>query len=127
MADMVAGVASVGSQTLQFQNAPAATGSGPEAGLSDAARGILASISDLQAGFQKDVVPTAGARGETAATGVHGAEAPKGDAAIEDAASMLAAQIEQSTAVQQQLAHFVMASSVSSSLGRNLNMFLRGQ
>lgn len=42
-------------------------------------------------------------------------------------AQILADQIAASTQVQAQLVRFVMASSMSSSLGRNLNMFLRGQ
>ena len=43
------------------------------------------------------------------------------------AAKEVAASIEASAQIQAQLAQFVLASSVSSSFGRNLNMFLRGQ
>lgn len=49
------------------------------------------------------------------------------DGMVGEQTQILAEQIEASTRVQTQLVQFVMASSMSSSLGRNLNMFLRGQ
>ncbi len=46
---------------------------------------------------------------------------------IEEAQLQMREHMDVSIRVQQQLAQFVMVSSVSSSFGKNLNMFLRGQ
>ena len=123
--DAVGAIANTLSDVTRFSN-PAVDPNGPEVSLSEMAQGILNNISDLQSGFDQTIpsgeqahaVPKADPAGESAATG---------NDAVADSMQALVHQMDQSMAVQQQLTRFVMASSVSSSLGRNLNMFLRGQ
>ncbi|MEM9341890.1 MAG: hypothetical protein AAGA87_02480 [Pseudomonadota bacterium] len=100
---------------------------GNDVSLSDMARELLSNISTMQSDFQNEVVPAAQGSDEAliASRPVEGADAS--GQPVTDAAKALVDQIQQSTQVQEQLTRFMMASSVSSSLGRNLNMFLRGQ
>ena len=130
MADPISAVgASNGSATLRFTqpagDSSAVTG---ELSLSDAARSALKSISNMHASFDSATAAvenqpkTIGPALEAArSTAEHPADA------VADVAKVVSAQIESSIQVQEQLAKFVMVSSVSSSFGRNLNMFLRGQ
>jgi hypothetical protein len=108
----------------------------PEAGsdtfLSRAAEATLSKLSQMQAEFTRvseasapraNALSSANAPGSGSGIGVGQGEA------VDLAKSMgeVARSIHATSAVQQQLAQFVVASSVSSSFGRNLNMFLRGQ
>ncbi len=97
--------------------------------LSDAAKSTLDMIGKMQGDYNREI---------SAARDVSsGAQSPqiKADGASPDmpadrmvaAAELMGRQIDASARVQEQLAKFVMASSVSSSFGRDLNMFLRGQ
>lgn len=95
--------------------------------ISEMAKGMLATITDLQKGFQQEVAPTA----QNSSAIDEFTRTPVADSTeathVVDATKILADQIQQSTKVQEQLTRFMMASSVSSSLGKNLNTFLRGQ
>lgn len=99
--------------------------------LSRAAEATLSKLSQMQAEYSR--VSAASAPREDAFPGTApatgGARAAEQSEAADLARSMeeVARSIHATTAVQQQLAQFVVASSVSSSFGRNLNMFLRGQ
>lgn len=99
---------------------------GNDVSLSDMARELLSNISTMQSNFQQEVVPSAQGSDEALVASRPVDTAQPGEP-VTDAARALVDQIQQSTQVQEQLTRFMMASSVSSSLGRNLNMFLRGQ
>jgi hypothetical protein len=125
------GVSAAAQQGLRFDNIM--PDAGGEAGLSDMARGVLSKIGELQAGFEQNVAsairPGESAM-ETGLSGTGAAAAPTQTSGAERTLASVqsyADQIQQSTVVQTQLAKFVMASSISSSLGRNLNTFLKGQ
>lgn len=123
--EAAAGVTQGNAQAIRVEN-PAFQGLGQDIGLTDVAKQTLAGIENLQAGFQGTLATTeASSSGMPASVGAAG-EVGSTDSAMQTA-ERLVAQIEQSTQVQAQLAQFVMASSMSSSLGNNLNMFLRGQ
>lgn len=130
MGDPISSVSAVGtSSTLRFtQQAGAAGGQPGELSLSDAARSALDSIGKMHANFDK-ASASVDAQPRTVSVGLDASrttEAHPGDA-VSEAAKVVSQQIESSMRVQEQLARFVMVSSVSSSFGRNLNMFLRGQ
>ena len=115
-----AGGASAASE-LRLANPGGGEGDGLST-MSDMAKQALSEIGRLQSGFAANVTPAM--QPGPAMDGVRaGAEA---NPAL-DQARVLAEQIEQTTKVQTQLVQFVMASSISSSLGQNLNTFLRGQ
>lgn len=97
--------------------------------LSRAAEATLSKLSQMQADFTR-ISEASAPRAEpvSGASGPGGIEAGQNDVAeLANSMGEVARSIHASTAVQQQLAQFVVASSVSSSFGRNLNMFLRGQ
>jgi hypothetical protein len=125
--ESVGAISNASSQATHFANPPGQLHGGQDISMSDMARGMLSSITDLQNGFQQDVAPATQDVDAINAVQSNGPTESAGAEPISDAAKILADQIEQSTQVQQQLTRFVMASSVSSSLGKNLNMFLRGQ
>lgn len=100
--------------------------------LSRAAEATLSKLSQMQAEFSRvsEVnAPRATALSQAPGPGGETQAAAGQNSAADLARSMeeAARSIEATTAVQAQLAQFVVASSVSSSFGRNLNMFLRGQ
>lgn len=100
--------------------------------LSRAAEATLSKLSQMQAEFSRvsdASAPRAIALSEAPGPGGDARAAAGGNGAADLARSMeeAARSIHATTAVQAQLAQFVVASSVSSSFGRNLNMFLRGQ
>jgi hypothetical protein len=100
--------------------------------LSRAAEATLSKLSQMQAEFARvadTVAPRATALSEAPGPGA-GARVQEGQTGAADLARSMeevSRSIHATTAVQAQLAQFVVASSVSSSFGRNLNMFLRGQ
>lgn len=99
--------------------------------LSRAAEATLSKLSQMQAEFTRvsqASAPSANASSQAPGSGSATVAAGQSEAA-DLARSMgdVARSIHATTAVQQQLAQFVVASSVTSSFGRNLNMFLRGQ
>lgn len=108
----------------------------PEVGsdlfLSRAAENTLAKLSQMNAEFNR-VSAASAPRPEAisqSSASVRNAQGGTGQSDAVDLANSMeevARSIHATTAVQQQLAQFVVASSVSSSFGRNLNMFLRGQ
>jgi hypothetical protein len=128
--EATAGVSQSAAHQMRVENpSQALHGPGQEIGLTDVAKQTLAGIENLQAKFQSTLAST-----EASSSGLPAGIGPAGEATATEAsdpairtAERLVAQIEQSTQVQAQLAQFVMASSMSSSLGNNLNMFLRGQ
>ena len=131
MADFISAVASSATakpaQFIQIEN-PAASPNKPDpSGLSEAARSALDSVGDMQADLQKNLDVAnerrAEALSETKSASVPGSTSE----ALSEAARAIQTQMEVSIRVQQQLTRFVMVSSVSSSFGKNLNMFLRGQ
>lgn len=122
--------AGLGSGGLRFENPAPAEGGGLHA-LTDVAQRTLDGIGRFQASFDAALAPVstgpqAGTKVPRGAdgTGSDGAAAP-GEAM--DQVRLMMEQMEQASRVQAQLVQFVTASSVSSSLGKNLNMFLRGQ
>lgn len=128
--DGISGAAGIGGGApteLRISNpAGLAAEGGDLSAMTAAAERALAGIGRLQQGFEANVAPSAeGQNGVSAMTGSDPARAAENDTMNQ--ARMMIDQIEQTTQVQAQLVQFVMASSVSSSLGRNLNMFLRGQ
>lgn len=129
MSSVIGSVGAVGG-TMHMANPGAASGGSPMS-LSEMAQSALRGVGGLQSQFQTGAVAQARPEPMTVALqpggSAPGTAAAKSEAAIGDSAQMLAAQIESSSQVQAQLTRFVAASSMSSSLGRNLNMFLRGQ
>ena len=112
--------------TQRFANPVQPTGD--DLSLSSMARSTLSGLGSMQAEFDRGVqgIP----KGEHAGSGqvVNRSEpADPSVTGVEKAAKTMGEQIETATRAQEQLVRFVAASSVSSSLGRNLNMFLRGQ
>lgn len=127
MASFIEAIAAAG--TVRLDNPATQVGGGQGPSLSDMARSALSSVGGLQQDFQSGVVPQAGPEAGARAiqpVSVPG-EAAAGQPGMSGAVATLTQQIEASTRVQAQLTRFVAASSMSSSLGRNLNMFLRGQ
>ena len=131
MADFISAVASSATakptQFIQLDN-PAASPDKVQPGLSDAAKSALSSIGDMQTDLQKNL----DLNNERRAQALSETKSASGEnlsqtEAISEAARTIQTQMEVSLRVQQQLARFVMVSSVSSSFGRNLTMFLRGQ
>lgn len=129
---------------MRFENMASETPQSGMGGLDGIAERLTERIASMSAGFDAnvnarigagtDAGPAAGLTGQSDATDgridLAGAGERGGLSTLERLEAQLNAQIaqvQQSAQVQQQLAQFVMASSVSSSLGRNLNMFLRGQ
>lgn len=108
----------MGADGLRLAN-PTEGGAGGMPVLSAAAKSALAGIERFQGGFAADVAPSV--KPQAGAGTV-----PDAGSGL-DQARMLVEQMQQTTRVQAQLVQFVTASSISSSLGRNLNMFLRGQ
>lgn len=117
--DAIGAIATATTSPTQFAN-PASKGAeaSDQVSLSDMAQRMLSGVSELQTDMQQAMHPD-----------------PSGTTSVAEASgkgemghlAMLSDQIHRSAEVQQQLTRFVMASSMSSSLGRNLNMFLRGQ
>ena len=125
--EAVGAVSGAFSDTTRLSNPSAQHVSGDGVSLSEMARGMLSSISSLQTDFQADVVPAAQDSASISKIQESGRTEKTDPEHINESVKILTDQIEHSSQVQQQLTRFVMASSVSSSLGRNLNMFLRGQ
>lgn len=98
--------------------------------LSETAREALASLGSLERGLQVDLDAAAALRETDLASMKERAEnvAESSDAeTLASAQFAMAQQMDIAVRVQQQLTQFVMVSSVSSSFGKNLNTFLRGQ
>lgn len=99
--------------------------------LSRAAEAALSKLSHMQAEFSR--ISEASAPGNISGTDIQIGKPDNANGSQSEVAQLsnsmneVARSIHSSTVVQQQLAQFVVASSVSSSFGRNLNMFLRGQ
>lgn len=104
---------------------------GGDAFLSRAAEATLSKLSQMQAEFSRASeasAPSAISGSETNIGKPSMTEGSRNEVAqLSNSMGEVARSIHASTVVQQQLAQFVVASSVSSSFGRNLNMFLRGQ
>ena len=101
---------------------------GDDLSLSSMARATLRGLGSMQAEFDRGVQGVPGADGPKSGQVVNRSEpVDPSTTGMEKAAQVMAEQIETATRAQEQLVRFVAASSVSSSLGRNLNMFLRGQ
>ena len=117
----------MGTEPLHLSNPGSIPGEGQGLSLSAIAEQALGSIGSLQDGFSQGVTPSQ-SPGQAidniqrtgAGEGVHPQQTDMNSVALME-------QIQASTNVQTQLVRFVTASSISSSLGRNLNMFLRGQ
>ena len=116
------------SDTIRFDNPTQGVGDPGLVSLSDMAQNMLSRIGALQEGFETRVLST-GTTDNPAVSNVDklAQSNEEGAGRFDSSIQLFAEQIEHSTQVQQQLTRFMMASSVSSSLGRNLNMFLRGQ
>ena len=129
MSDPVSAAAPVASGPIVRVPNP---GQDNEVFLSRAAEATLNKLSQMQSEFAK--VAQANAPGASAAapqatsTPAGGqAAAASSDADFAKAVTEVSRSFNSAAVVQQQLTQFVLASSVSSSFGRNLNMFLRGQ
>ncbi len=126
MANFIEGIAATGAPPLQFANPAQSLQPGDAPSLSAMGQSMLSGIGRMQSEFDGGVraafAPTPDSVASPPAT-----TPQEASDRIQEAARLFAEQIEASTRVQEQLTRFVMASSVSSSLGRNLNMFLRGQ
>lgn len=92
--------------------------------MSDFARATLSQVNEMQTSYNREVRAAQETSQKVASADPATLEP---DMRLAEAARAMGGQIEAATRVQEQLARFVMASSVSSSFGRNLNMFLRGQ
>lgn len=125
--DAISAVSNAATNPTHYANPTASLHGGQDISLSEMAKSMLSSVSELQSGFQKDVAPASQESAQVRELEASGQTERVDPQHVPEAAKILADQIEQSTQVQQQLTRFMMASSVSSSLGRNLNMFLRGQ
>lgn len=132
MTDLIAAAGQAGGndamRTIRVSNPDVSPGGG--FALSDAARSALAQIGQMQGDYNREIGAARGLSDEIKASQSSPAADPAASAPADrmaDAAELLGRQIEASARVQEQLAKFVMASSVSSSFGRDLNMFLRGQ
>lgn len=101
---------------LQMQ-APVAPGMGT--GLSDTAQAALSRVAEMQTEFRMETARAQDLRPDLSR--------PTDGSAMEDLTARLVQQMETSTRIQAQIAEFTMAASISSSFGRDLNMFLRGQ
>ncbi len=104
---------------------------GSDVFLSRAAEATLSKLSQMQAEFSRiseASAPQAASGSENSIGRPSVIEGSQSEVAkLSNSMGEVARSIHSSTVVQQQLAQFVVASSVSSSFGRNLNMFLRGQ
>jgi hypothetical protein len=117
--DPIGALSSAAINPSKFANpASAQTGATDQVTLSDMAQKMLSSVTTLQTDMQS-AMQTGEQNTAMGSTAVDKSEMTS--------LTMITDQIHRSTEVQQQLTRFVMASSMSSSLGRNLNMFLRGQ
>lgn len=99
--------------------------SGESTAMSAVARSTLDAIGSLQSGF--DALPQQGTEAPEATVEIQPASEAVPEMTPEASMQVMADQFQTAIDTQMQLAHFSMTSSVSSSLGRNLNMFLRGQ
>ncbi len=123
MSDPASAISAIASSTQPMVRVPNPAGGEGGLSLSDAARNTLSSLGQLQADFAREAHRATGMKPDAMATPTEASGAPD----VMKAAHTMADQIEASTQVQAQLVKFVAASSISSSFGRNLNMFLRGQ
>ncbi len=101
-------------------------GGGNGAMLSDLAREALAGLNHMQAGYagKSGAVPESGAQLIEAPAGV-GEAAPATDYAT--MTREMTEAIQNSVRVQAQLGQFMMTASISTTMGSNLNTFLKGQ
>lgn len=97
--------------------------------LSDAANDALEGLQALKENLQTELDSAQSLREADLQADRSGASNGEQDRtnSLAEAQMSMREHMEVSIRVQQQLAQFVMVSSVSSSFGRNLNMFLRGQ
>ena len=95
--------------------------------LTEVAQSALQGLERFQGKFAADIALAEQPQTGVAAMRDAGAGTDVAPNQAMDQARMLVEQMQQTTKVQMQLVQFVTASSISSSLGRNLNMFLRGQ
>jgi hypothetical protein len=123
MSDPAAAISAIASSAQPMVRVPNPAGGEGGLSLSEAARGTLSSLGQLQADFAREAQRATQMKPEA----VEAQAGPSGSPDLMKAAHTMADQIEASTQVQAQLVKFVAASSISSSFGRNLNMFLRGQ
>lgn len=117
--DPIGAIGGAAANPTHFANpASSAHGATDQVTISDMAERMLSNVTTLQTDMQSAMQ-----------TGQQNTAVNSGavDNAEITSLSMITDQIHRATEVQQQLTRFVMASSMSSSLGRNLNMFLRGQ
>lgn len=131
MADFISAAASSASakpaQFIQLNN-PAVSPNKPDpSGLSEAAQTALNSVGEMQLDMQKSLDASNERRAQALSETNNSSVPDSANEAVAEASRAIQTQMEVSLRVQQQLTRFVMVSSVSSSFGKNLNMFLRGQ
>lgn len=131
MADFISAAASSASakppELIQLNN-PAVSPNKPDpSGLSEAAQSALSSVGEMQKDMQKSFDASNERRAEALSDANRPSMETSTSEAMSEATRAIQMQMEVSLRVQQQLTRFVMVSSVSSSFGKNLNMFLRGQ
>ena len=107
---------------VEFQNPTDAPGAAPA--LSEVSRSILETVGEMQTSYLRE---TSAAENVSANRAAEATEADAPGEKMLEAAERIAAQMDAATRVQEQLTHFVMASNISSTLGRHLNLFLKGQ
>ena len=115
------------SSAQHLANPVKSAGDGPS--LSSMASATLRGLGQMQADFSQGVKGVPGTEKASSGQVVNRTEAATDPATqgVEKAAKIMSEQMETTMRAQEQLVKFVAASSISSSLGRNLNMFLRGQ
>lgn len=129
--DATAGIGAA-AHIQKFDN-PAGAGSDLKLEMSDMAQKMLNRLGDLQADFDvnrgADMAddPLNATRAVQTETAMMGAPSRPETPGLAEAMTRMGQQMENSVAVQAQLVQFTLATSMSSSLGKNLNMFLRGQ
>lgn len=116
-------------QFVEIHNPAAESKGGQEVALSDAANEALSKLKNIESNLQNDLDAARELRERDMAGPAEGLGGDTGKALdrIEQMRMRMAEHMDVSVRVQQQLAQFMMVSSVSSSFGKNLNMFLRGQ
>ena len=131
MADFISAAASSASakptQFIQLNNPVVSPNKPDPSGLSEAAQSALSSVGEMQLDMQKSLDASNERRAQALSETNGPSMQDSASEAVSEASRAIQTQMEVSLRVQQQLTRFVMVSSVSSSFGKNLNMFLRGQ
>lgn len=129
--DATAG-AGAAANVQKFAN-PTAASFDPKLEMSDMAQKMLERLGNLQKDFAVNRSTHAGLQPLDAARAIQSETAMVGSTSVVPPPTMaesmiqLTNQTDNAMSVQNQLLKFTMASSISSSMGKDLNMFLRGQ